>query len=87
MTTQQFNRRIAAVKTADAINAIEGAPVSDYARTIKSICSIIGAVPGSTFILWKIPLTTFTAIWHQIPLMFDILIYTCMTMCLFSVIR
>ena len=31
MTTQQFNRRVAAVKTADAINAIEGAPVSDYA--------------------------------------------------------
>lgn len=51
--------------------------------TIKSICSIIGAVPGSTFILWKIPLTTFTAIWHQIPLMSDILIYTCMTMDLY----
>ena len=27
------NRRIAAVKAADAINAIEGVPVSDYAKT------------------------------------------------------
>ncbi len=35
MTTQQFNRRVAAVKTADAINAIEGAPVSDYARMLS----------------------------------------------------
>ena len=34
MTTQQFNRRVAAVKTADAINAIEGAPVSDYCMTM-----------------------------------------------------
>ena len=32
MTTQQFNRRVAAVKTADAI---EGAPVSDYARMLS----------------------------------------------------
>ena len=31
MTTQQFNRRVAAVKTADAINA----PVSDYARMLS----------------------------------------------------
>lgn len=30
------NRRIAAVKTADAINAIEGAPVSDYARMLSN---------------------------------------------------
>ena len=35
MTTQQFNRRVAAVNTADAINAIEGAPVSDYARMLS----------------------------------------------------
>ena len=28
------NRRIAAVKAADAINAIEGVPVSDYAKTL-----------------------------------------------------
>ena len=35
MTAKQINRRIAAVKTADAINAIEGAPVSDYAKTLS----------------------------------------------------
>ncbi len=35
MTTKQINRRIAAVKTADAINAIEGAPVSHYAKTLS----------------------------------------------------
>ncbi len=35
MTTAQINRRIAAVKTADAINAIEGVPVSRYARTLS----------------------------------------------------
>ena len=29
---QMQNRRIAAVKAADAINAIEGVPVSDYAK-------------------------------------------------------
>lgn len=34
MTAKQLNRRLAAVKTADAINAIEGVPVSDYARTL-----------------------------------------------------
>ena len=33
---QQLNRRIAAVKTADAINAIEGAPVSDYAKQLSA---------------------------------------------------
>ena len=32
MTTQQFNRRVAAVKTADAI---EGATVYDYARMLS----------------------------------------------------
>lgn len=35
MTAKQLNRRVAAVKTADAINAIEGAPVSDYARRLS----------------------------------------------------
>ena len=35
MTAKQINRRIAAVKTADAINAIEGAPVSRYAQTLS----------------------------------------------------
>ena len=28
-------KRIAAVKTADAINAIEGAPISSYARSLS----------------------------------------------------
>ena len=32
-----IKRRIAAVKTADAINAIEGAPVSDHARTLSKL--------------------------------------------------
>ncbi len=36
MTTKQLNRRIAAVKTADAINAIEGAPVSHYAKILSN---------------------------------------------------
>ncbi len=35
MTAAQINRRIAAVKTADAINAMEGVPVSRYARTLS----------------------------------------------------
>ncbi|MBR2131641.1 MAG: antitoxin VbhA family protein [Oscillospiraceae bacterium] len=35
MTAKQINRRIAAVKTADAINAIEGVPVSRYARVLS----------------------------------------------------
>ena len=35
MTAKQISRRIAAVKTADAINAIEGVPVSDYASTLS----------------------------------------------------
>ena len=29
-------KRIAAVKTADAINAIEGAPISSYARALST---------------------------------------------------
>lgn len=36
MTQKQINRRIAAVKTADAINAIEGAPVSHYAKILSN---------------------------------------------------
>ncbi|MBQ3077569.1 MAG: antitoxin VbhA family protein [Clostridia bacterium] len=35
MTQMGRSRRIAAVKTADAINAIEGVPVSDYARVLS----------------------------------------------------
>lgn len=35
MTTKQLNRRVIAVKTANAINAIEGAPVSDYAKKLS----------------------------------------------------
>ena len=35
MSEQERKRRIAAVKTAEAINAIEGVPVSDYARELS----------------------------------------------------
>lgn len=35
MSEQERRRRIAAIKTADAINAIEGVPVSDYARELS----------------------------------------------------
>lgn len=35
MTAEQISRRIAAVKTADAISAIEGAPVSQYAQELS----------------------------------------------------
>lgn len=35
MDTVQINKRVAAVKTADAINAIEGVPVSDYAKSLS----------------------------------------------------
>lgn len=35
MMSKQISRRIAAVKTADAINAIEGVPVSRYARMLS----------------------------------------------------
>lgn len=35
MSEQEYKRRIAAVKTADAINAIEGTPVSEYARELS----------------------------------------------------
>ena len=40
---QMQNRRIAAVKAADAINAIEGVPVSDYAKTL-SVCWARGEI-------------------------------------------
>ena len=45
MTEQQYSRRVAAVKTADAINAIEGVPVSSYARTL-SACWARGELTG-----------------------------------------
>lgn len=46
MTKQQTQkRRIAAVKTANAINAIEGAPVSDYAKKL-SLCWMRGEITG-----------------------------------------
>ena len=45
MTAKQLSRRVAAVKTADAINAIEGVPVSDYARTL-SLCWARGEITG-----------------------------------------
>jgi len=35
MTLAQINRRITALKTADAINAIEGVPVSRYAQGLS----------------------------------------------------
>lgn len=37
MSEQERKRRIAAVKTADAINAIEGAPISEYARELSRL--------------------------------------------------
>lgn len=36
MLSPMMKKRIAAVKTADAINAIEGAPVSNYARVLSA---------------------------------------------------
>lgn len=35
MSEKEYRKRIAAVKTADAINAIEGVPVSEYARDLS----------------------------------------------------
>lgn len=35
MTEAQISRRIAAVKTANAINAMEGVPVSRYAQVLS----------------------------------------------------
>lgn len=37
MTTAARNRRIQAVKLADALNAIEDAPVSDYAKMLSHL--------------------------------------------------
>lgn len=45
MNSVQLERRIAAVKTADAINAIEGVPVTDYARTLSK-CWAKGELTG-----------------------------------------
>lgn len=42
---QTANRRFAAVKVADAINAIEGAPVTEYAKVL-SICWAKGEITG-----------------------------------------
>ena len=40
-----LSRRVAAVKTADAINAIEGVPVSQYAKQL-SACWARGELTG-----------------------------------------
>ena len=36
MTAKQLSRRVTAVKTADAINAIEGVPVSVFAQQLSA---------------------------------------------------
>ena len=36
MTAKQIHKRVAAVKIADAINAIEGVPVSHYTRVLSN---------------------------------------------------
>ncbi len=46
VSEQELNRRVAAVKTADAINAIEGAPVSDYARKLSYLWAT-GKITGA----------------------------------------
>ena len=45
MTTAAKVRRMQAVKLADALNAIEGVPVSDYAKAL-SICWANGELTG-----------------------------------------
>ena len=45
MTAELRNRRIQAVKLADALNAIEGVPVSDYAKTLSQ-CWARGELTG-----------------------------------------
>lgn len=45
MTTAKIRRRIAAVKTADTINAIEGVPVSRYAQVLSRSWAI-GEITG-----------------------------------------
>ena len=46
MDQQLRNRRLAAVKAADAINAIEGVPVSDYVRSLTD-CWAEGEITGA----------------------------------------
>ena len=45
MTTAVKARRMQAMKLADALNAIEGVPVSDYAKTL-SLCWANGELTG-----------------------------------------
>ena len=45
MTVAARNRRIQAVKLADALNAIEGVSVSDYAKAL-SLCWMNGELTG-----------------------------------------
>ncbi len=45
MTAELRNRRIQAVKLADALNAIEGTPVSGYAKTLSQ-CWARGELTG-----------------------------------------
>lgn len=45
MTAAAKARRMQAVKLADALNAIEGVPVSDYAKTL-SLCWVNGELTG-----------------------------------------
>ena len=45
MTAAAKARRIQAVKLADALNAIEGVPVSDYAKTLSQ-CWADGELTG-----------------------------------------
>ena len=46
MTVMPKKRRIQAVKMADALNAIEGVPVSDYAKTLSQ-CWANGELTGN----------------------------------------
>ena len=46
MTTSTQYRRVQAVKLADALNAIEGVPVSDYARMLSD-CWARGELTGT----------------------------------------
>lgn len=45
MTAAAKARRMQAVKLADALNAIEGVPVSDYAKTLSQ-CWVNGELTG-----------------------------------------
>lgn len=45
MCMMEKERRVQAVKLADALNAIEGVPVSDYAKTL-SYCWARGELTG-----------------------------------------